>query len=116
MSGEWRAFAGRERDVLNNYARDNSLPLSTPLLHSASPLATRHSSLIPVRMRSAPFPGRADDGLDGGEPRLPAELLLDTLRRRDQHGGIAGPPLDLVDGDGMPSDRARRLDDFADGE
>ena len=57
-------------------------------------------------------PGAADDLIQSGMARLPAEFVADLLRRCDEHRGISGAARLHHGGDGMSGDAAGAFDDL----
>src|SRR5437899_1183608 len=53
--------------------------------------------LVAFGMGFVPVPRRLDNRANVGVARLPAEVLLNPVRRRDQHGRIAGAASSLLD-------------------
>src|SRR3954449_13436023 len=70
--------------------------------------------VIPLRMRPMPVPRRADDGIQFRIAWLPAEFLLNALRRRDKFGRVAGAAWAFLDGDGFAGRFFHGADHFAD--
>ena len=66
-------------------------------------------------MRPVPRPRRADDRFEIREPRHPAQPGLRLLRRREQHGGIAGTPRADRPRHVEPGHALHRVDDLPDG-
>src|SRR6266404_788223 len=68
---------------------------------------------VAIRMRAAPLPSAAHYGFQRLELRLPLQLALDAVGCRDQHRGIAWPPLHFASGNRMTRHAANGLDDLA---
>src|SRR5262249_17837780 len=71
------------------------------------------SIVVPLRMADVPFPRRLDDRPQVGVARLPAQPLLNPLRRRPQRRRAARAPRPLLYRHRLAGHRLRRLDDLA---
>src|SRR2546423_2803176 len=79
-------------------------PHGVPAQLQAAPTVT--SLGVAVGMRAVPVPGRGDDLLDVGQPRLPVQVPSNARGAGDQHGGVPGPPCPPLGRDGGARDPA----------